>query len=216
MSAPRTRADKRGSVHGRAARRRPALWRIHRPVGEPSRASRAWLCQPHAVRAQRGRSRSIDLPRCSCLWLRRHATAVHFRPAARVRRAAVHDRRSQQRWQAEEALRSDARSRRAVTGSPPAPHGAPGVAVRRTSTAGRGCGPSEGDNHSVDSAGRAACAAIATDSLTLNPGSATRATTSPISTTVVNTLALRTRPLRAGNACSRATATARATRFCIT
>ena len=58
MSAPRTSADIGGSVHGRTARRRPALRRTHRPVGEPSRASRASLRQPHAVRAKQGRSRS--------------------------------------------------------------------------------------------------------------------------------------------------------------
>ena len=131
MSAPRTRADKGGSVHGRTARRRPALRRIHRPVGEPSRASRASLRQPHAVRAKQGRSRSSYLPRCNCVRLHPHATPDHFRSAARARRAAAHDRGSQRPSQADEALPLDARSRRAATGSPPAPHGAPGVAVRR-------------------------------------------------------------------------------------
>jgi hypothetical protein len=131
MSAPRTRADKRGSVHGRTPRRRPALRRIHHPVGEPSRASRASLRQPLAARAQQGRNRSSYPPRCNCLRLRRHATPDHVGPAARVRRAAAHDRQSQRPSQADEALPSDARSRRAAVGSPPAPHGAHGVFARR-------------------------------------------------------------------------------------
>ena len=105
-------------------------------------------------------------------------------------------------WQVEEAHPSDARSRRAATGSPPAPHGAPEVfAPRREARRAQGVRPSPRRRQPVpaDSAGRdqrhvpaerqglplaATCAAIATASPTLNPGSATRATIPPISTTV--------------------------------
>ena len=151
MSAPRTRADKRGSVLRHTARRRPALRRIHRPGGEPSRASRASLRQPHAARTQQGRSRSSHLWRCSCSRLHRRAMPDHVRSASRARRAAAHARGSQRPGQADQALPPDARNRRAATGSPPAPHGAPGASARRCEARRLGaCDPfPEGDNQSL-------------------------------------------------------------------